>query len=245
MASNPTIESVPPHLRSLPDRNAHIHKYLTNLDPFLRRFIVQGREHIDRCLIRDRKREETRKNKEDEQGTGDGSSDWEKSTVSAIRKVGIVKRMERKDGSRLGDEPDGRKRSDAGSELGTVVFDVLKRSEVGHTIRPKQSRTRDLGRARTREADKENERPVDKVKRRRRKYDDLGDDLGDHEMVDKLIDGLGSRSKPKPNPQKPMDEDRMWTSKNVGRGQEVEEETTSLTSSAQREYIGTVHPHRT
>jgi hypothetical protein len=146
MASNPTIDAVPQHLRDTSNPTAQIQRYLAGQRPFLQEFIVRGREHIDRALKRDERRAELKLQRERQGGgIGEGSSSWEGSTVTGLassssRSSGIVRRMRRKDGSCL--QENGQSGSNANrKELGggkseealqgtdTIVVDVLKRSE--------------------------------------------------------------------------------------------------------------------
>lgn len=146
MASNPTIDAVPHHLRDTSNPTAQIQRYLAGQRPFLQEFIVRGREHIDRALKRDERRAELKLQRERQGGgIGEGSSSWEGSTVTGLassssRSSGIVKRMRRKDGSCLQEtgkggndlnrkDLDGGKNEEALQGTDTIVVDVLKRSE--------------------------------------------------------------------------------------------------------------------
>lgn len=148
MASNPTIDAVPHHLRDTSNPTAQIQRYLAGQRPFLQEFIVRGREHIDRALKRDERRAELRRERERQgRGTeiGEGSSSWEGGTVTGLassssRSSGIVRRMRRKDGSCLqenGQSGSSSNRKHLGGGKGdqalqgtdTIVVDVLKRSE--------------------------------------------------------------------------------------------------------------------
>lgn len=148
MASNPTIDAVPQHLRDTSNPTAQIQRYLAAQRPFLQEFIVRGREHIDRALKRDERRAEVKRERERQGGgigVGEGSNSWEGSTVTGLassssRSSGIVKRMRRKDGSCLQETGKGGRNHNP-KDLGggeneetlqgtdTIVVDVLKRSE--------------------------------------------------------------------------------------------------------------------
>lgn len=148
MASNPTIDAVPQHLRDTSNPTLQIQRYLAGQRPFLQEFVVRGREHIDRALKRDERRAELKLQRERQGGgigVGEGSSSWEGSTVTGLassssRSSGIVKRMRRKDGSCLQETSKGGSnlnRKDLGGGRSeealqgtdTIVVDVLKRSE--------------------------------------------------------------------------------------------------------------------
>jgi hypothetical protein len=145
MASNPTIDAVPHHLRDTSNPTHQIQRYLAGQRPFLQEFVVRGREHIDRALKRDERRAELKLQRERQGGgIGEGSSSWEGSTVTGLassssRSSGIVRRMRRKDGSCLqetskaghfnGKDLDGCKSDQDLQGTDTIVVDVLKRSE--------------------------------------------------------------------------------------------------------------------
>jgi hypothetical protein len=148
MASNPTIDAVPHHLRDTSNPTHQIQRYLAGQRPFLQEFVVRGREHIDRALKRDERRAESKLQRERQGGgigVGEGSSSWEGSTVTGLassssRSSGIVKRMRRKDGSCLQENGQtgsklnrkvlrGGKNEEALQRTDTIVVDVLKRSE--------------------------------------------------------------------------------------------------------------------
>jgi hypothetical protein len=131
MASNPPIDAVPLHFRDSNPKD-HILRYLAGQAPFIPEFIVKGREHIDRCLERDAKRDKAKKERADEaeerEMKEEGSEGWS-GTVGSSRTSGIVNRMRKKDGSCPGSSysPGGSKRARMRSGPSVVV---LKRSEV-------------------------------------------------------------------------------------------------------------------
>ena len=134
MASNPPIDAVPDHLRTSSNPADHIQRYLAGSRPFLYEFVIRGREHIDRALKRDEKREQANKDREarDKDAEASGSTSWDGSTVTgrtSARSSGIVRRMRRKDGSLPGEtDRSGEKEARFKVDQDTVV--VLKRSEI-------------------------------------------------------------------------------------------------------------------
>jgi len=222
MASNPPIDAVPLHLRTSNPQD-HILRYLSAQAPFIPEFIVKGREHIDRCLLRDAKRDKERKeradNEEKEMKEFEGSVGTS-GTPGSSRTSGIVQRMRKKDGSCPGSSssPGAAKRGRTRS--GPVVV-VLKRSEVEQGYgRCKLDRV-----SGTNEGNKENQAPA----RRKNK----ANELQETQMLDKMLGVTLDRpvaakttkkegmTKPTSNKKKPVEQEQV--------------DCISMTSSAERE----------
>jgi hypothetical protein len=221
MASNPPIDAVPLHLRTSNPQD-HILRYLSAQAPFIPEFIVKGREHIDRCLVRDAKREKERKERADEEEKEmkafEGSEGWS-GTFGSSRTSGIVQRMRKKDGScpgsssSPGDVKRGRTRS------GPVVV-VLKRSEVEQGF----GRTKHDRISGTNEGDKENRAPT--------KSKNKMEESQDTQMLDKMLGitldrPVVAQSKKKEGVTKPKTKKKPMDKE--------EADIISMTSSAERE----------
>ena len=224
MASNPPIDAVPLHLRTSNPQD-HILRYLSAQAPFIPEFIVKGREHIDRCLLRDAQREKERQEKADEEEKEmkdfEGSEGWS-GTLGSSRTSGIVQRMRRKDGSCPGSSssPSGGVKRGR-TRLGPVVV-VLKRSEVEQGF----GRTKPDRISGTNEGDKENRAPS--------KSKDKVEKSKETQMLDKML-GINLDRPLAEQVKKKQGVTKSIVQKKKKAVDKEEADTVSMTSSAERE----------